>query len=801
MPALPLDEAGKYVAAAYLVFLALILIYVAIMAGRLSRIERDLDEVTDLLDKRDAAGGGRAGDGRTVSELLALGASHKTAPLAVRERLALLDGQVEPFLQELVAHPDVSRGRRGLDLQPHRALRRRRRPGAAESAVLEMLARRAGTPLGDAVYGSRNCDAARHLYRVVSGLESMIVGEAEIQGQVKRAYERALAARTTGPMTNKLFRAALATGKRVRTETAISTGNASVASVAVESARAAVGDLAERHVVIIGAGETSEQTARAFHAHGVTTMFVANRRRERAIALAQQFGGASGSFDALPGELERADVVVSSTASPHAIIEAEELAAVMEARGGRPLLLVDLAVPRDIDPLCATVDGVTLLDMDALQAQVRGHLGVRRAEAVRAEAIVEDEIQIVRLLARAARGAADADRAAHARRRDRRRRAGRERGPLGVAVGARRRARRGARALDRQAPAARADGAGQGPRRRAPPRAPVAAARAVRTRRGGGGRRGRGRRGPPAPRVTALRLGTRGSALALAQANEVARLLGGDVELVKITTAGDVDRARGDKSRWVGALESALLAGEIDLAVHSAKDVPGELAPGTVIAATPRRAEPFDVLVGEDALAAVREGARVGTSALRRRAQLLAARPDLEVCELRGNVDTRLAKRVAGEVDVLVLAAAGLDRLDRRAEAGRGADRRRLRARGRPGRDRHPGAHGQPGGRGRAARRPRADPRALDAERHVVRALEATCHTPVGVLAVRRPRARLRRPPGRLVVARRRRPATGEELARGLLAAGAAELLRDGRADLRHDGLPRRRRARATRGC
>jgi glutamyl-tRNA reductase len=122
-------------------------------------------------------------------------------------------------------------------------------------------------------------------------------------------------------------------------------------------------------------------------------MFVANRRRERAIALAQQFGGSSGSFDALPGELERADVVVSSTASPHAIIEAEELAAVMEARDGRPLLLVDLAVPRDIDPRCATVDGVTLLDMDALQAQVRGHLGARRNEAVQAEAIVEDEIQ------------------------------------------------------------------------------------------------------------------------------------------------------------------------------------------------------------------------------------------------------------------------------------------------------------------------------------------------------------------------------------------------------------------------
>jgi hydroxymethylbilane synthase len=167
-----------------------------------------------------------------------------------------------------------------------------------------------------------------------------------------------------------------------------------------------------------------------------------------------------------------------------------------------------------------------------------------------------------------------------------------------------------------------------------------------------------------------LRIGTRGSALALAQARAVAALLPGHCELVRITTTGDVDRARGDKSRWVGALEAALLADEIDLAVHSAKDVPGELAPGTALVAAPRRADPYDVLVGEPALAHVREGARVGTSALRRRAQLLAMRPDLDVVELRGNVDTRLAKRAAGEVDVLVLAAAGLDRLGRRHEAG-----------------------------------------------------------------------------------------------------------------------------------
>jgi glutamyl-tRNA reductase len=331
-----------------------------------------------------------------MSELLALGASHKTAPLAVRERLALLDGQVEPFLQELVAHPDITEAVAVSTCNRTELYVVVGDPVEAESAVLAMLARRAGTrptALMESIYADRNCDAARHLFRVVSGLESMIVGEAEIQGQVKRAYERALAARPTGPLTNKLFRAALAAGKRVRTETTISAGHASVATVAVDAARTTVGDLTDRHVVILGAGDTSEQTARAFHAQGVTTMFVANRRRDRAIALAERFGGASGSFDSLPGELERADVVVSSTASPHAIVGAEELDAVMAARGRRPLLLVDLAVPRDIDPACAALDGVTLMDMDALQRQVRGNLTVRLAEARRAEGIVEEEIQ------------------------------------------------------------------------------------------------------------------------------------------------------------------------------------------------------------------------------------------------------------------------------------------------------------------------------------------------------------------------------------------------------------------------
>jgi glutamyl-tRNA reductase len=331
-----------------------------------------------------------------MTELLALGASHKTASLALRERIALTDGAAEALLGELVATPTISEAVAVSTCNRTELYVVVGDPVEGESVVLSTLARRAGTrpsELLDSLYSLRNCDAARHLYRVTSGLDSMVIGESEVQGQVKRAYELALSGQTTGPMTNQLFRAALATGKRVRTETSISSGRGSVASVAVDAARATLGDLTAKHVLIIGAGETAELTAQALHAQGVSTMFVANRRRERAIALAQRFGGASGSFDALPGELERADIVIASTSSPHHLLGAEELGAVMETRRERPLLLIDLAVPRDIEPECGELSGVTLLDIDGLQATVHRGMSVRRAETIAAERVVEEEIQ------------------------------------------------------------------------------------------------------------------------------------------------------------------------------------------------------------------------------------------------------------------------------------------------------------------------------------------------------------------------------------------------------------------------
>jgi len=331
-----------------------------------------------------------------MSELLALGVSHKTAPVALRERLAFTEAQACEFAQSALATSEVREAvvictcnRTEVYLVVGDSVR-------AEGDVLGLLAQRAEirpTELAESIYSPRNCDAARQLYRVTAGLESMIVGEAEIQGQVRRAHEAALRAGATGPLSNRLFAAALSTGKRVRSETVIGRGRASVPSVAVDLALSVLGGLAECHVVILGAGETSELTARALAEQGAGTIFIANRHADRALHLAQRFGGSVVGLDGLPEQLTVADIVLSSTSSPHPIVGREELAEVMRGRDSRPLLLIDIAVPRDIDPHCAEIEGVSLYDIDDLQAVVARNLDTRASEVPRAQEIVEDEIQ------------------------------------------------------------------------------------------------------------------------------------------------------------------------------------------------------------------------------------------------------------------------------------------------------------------------------------------------------------------------------------------------------------------------
>jgi len=331
-----------------------------------------------------------------MNHLLALGVSHKTAPVALRERLSLTERQAQRFMAEAVAHPEIREAVTLSTCNRTEAYLVVGDPVEGESAALGMLAQHAGirpTELAEVIYSPRNCDAARHLYRVASGLEAMIVGEAEIQGQVRRAHELAQRAGTSGPMTNRLFSAALTAGKRVRTETAIGESRVSLSSVAVDLAREVLGDLAHRDVVIIGAGETSELTAQALAHRGVSTIFVANRHADRARSLAERFGGEVSSLDILPRHLEQADIVVASTSSPHPIVGREELELVMATRAGRPLMLIDLAVPRDIEPDCAELPGVTLYDIDDLQDVVAGNLSVREGERERAEVVVEEEIQ------------------------------------------------------------------------------------------------------------------------------------------------------------------------------------------------------------------------------------------------------------------------------------------------------------------------------------------------------------------------------------------------------------------------
>ncbi len=331
-----------------------------------------------------------------MSELLALGVSHRTAPLELRERLALTEGKATGLLGELKASEPIGEAAAVSTCNRTELYLVVSDPVAAESLALGTLAGEAGirpTELVESLYSYRGIEAAHHLFSVAAGLDSMILGEAEIQGQVKRAYELALVEGATGPILNRLFRGALAAGKRVRTETRIGEGGTSVPSAAVELAQASLGGgLNSRRVLLVGAGETAELTARALAAKGVEAVFVANRRYDRAIGLADRFGGIAVRFDELPAQLERADIVVSSTNSPHHIIEREELELMMAARDGRPLLLIDLAVPRDIDPACLEVEGVSIHDVDAVQTVAERNAGGREAEARRAERLIASEL-------------------------------------------------------------------------------------------------------------------------------------------------------------------------------------------------------------------------------------------------------------------------------------------------------------------------------------------------------------------------------------------------------------------------
>lgn len=331
-----------------------------------------------------------------MPELLSIGISHKTAPVALRERLSLATGQAKQLMHDLIGSEEIHEtvaistcNRTELYMVTADSV-------AAEAVALGRLAKLAEirpTELVERLYTFHGSDMAAHLMRVCGGLDSMVVGETEILGQVKRSFEVALEEEVTGPITNRLFHNALSAGKRVQSETWIGAGRVSVSSTAVKLAGETVGDLANKQALVIGAGGNGELTARALSDAGVDTVFIANRQYGRAIGVAEVIGGRAVRFESLPEELVGADIVLSSTGSPHTLLHPDEMRQVMNQRDGRPLVMIDIAVPRDIDPAVGDIPGVTLFDMDDLQETVKTTMQVRRSEAAKAEGVVAQEVE------------------------------------------------------------------------------------------------------------------------------------------------------------------------------------------------------------------------------------------------------------------------------------------------------------------------------------------------------------------------------------------------------------------------
>ena len=235
-------------------------------------------------------------------------------------------------------------------------------------------------------------DAARHLFSVASGLDSAVLGEHEILGQVRTAWEVSSAEGAVGPVLNPLFRHALEVGKRVRTETAISRNITSVSQAAVAMATDRLGGLEGRQVLVVGAGEMGEGLARALHSGGVAGIRVANRTWDRAVEVAERLGGVPVRLDDLPHHLAEVDVLLTSTGASAVILEHGDLASVVGERHGRELLVVDIAVPRDVDPAAGEIEGVTLLDMDDLREFAEVGIRERQREVTAVQAIVDAEL-------------------------------------------------------------------------------------------------------------------------------------------------------------------------------------------------------------------------------------------------------------------------------------------------------------------------------------------------------------------------------------------------------------------------
>jgi glutamyl-tRNA reductase len=322
-----------------------------------------------------------------------VGLSHHTSPLELRERFAFPETAIPAVLERLRA---AGLAEEGVILSTCNRVELYLAASQVDDAHLDGVRRflldHAGQENGpgDWVYVHGEPRSIEHLFRVACGLDSMVLGETEILGQLKRAYDLALRHKHTGGRLNKAFQRAFNVAKHIRTETAIQRGSISVASVAVELAEKIFDDLSHRTVLIIGAGDTSEKTARAFVSRGTPHLVVTNRTFERAEALAAELKGRAVRFHEWAEIFNSVDVVISSTAAQDYVLERSRLEPLLKTRRYRPLLLVDLAVPRDIDPGVGFLENVFLYNVDDLQSIANDYLRQRREEIARCEVIIRE---------------------------------------------------------------------------------------------------------------------------------------------------------------------------------------------------------------------------------------------------------------------------------------------------------------------------------------------------------------------------------------------------------------------------
>jgi glutamyl-tRNA reductase len=328
--------------------------------------------------------------------IVVIGLSHHSSPVTVRERFAFAEARI-PAALELLRSSGVAEEAvilstcNRVEIYAASTLE----PAKAFASLQEFLltVHNYRDPLTDEIYTLDEPQSIHHLFKVAAGLDSMVLGETEILGQLKKAYDLALQAGHTGGRLNRAFQRAFNVAKHIRTQTNIQRGSVSVGSVAVELAEKIFTGLQDRDVMIIGAGDTSEKTARALLSRGARGIIVTNRSFDKAQALAAELGGRAVGFDDWAAEFPKIDIVISSTSAPHYILDRIKLEPLMKLRRNRPLLLIDIAVPRDIEPEANFMENVYLYNIDDLQAIAEDYLKQRKEEVARCMEIIREKAQ------------------------------------------------------------------------------------------------------------------------------------------------------------------------------------------------------------------------------------------------------------------------------------------------------------------------------------------------------------------------------------------------------------------------